>query len=317
MVPIETFLLALRRRLVNNLKRLSLVVTSLCLLLFASSTEFVLGDNTGHAQAGTIEETCEQMVSNLDTQIVTNEKINIQELSNFTYDQYEVWSKTTNENLVYKCDAGAGIENNIQHIFEESVKEIVDTYAGQFTEYEERKIPEITNESYLLLGKETTDQSVFIAMNNLSETQDEYSEIMSFSVGECKGNEYSDDELDVLYRIVEAEATGEDIVGKILVANVILNRVNHESFPDTIREVVFQKAGGCYQFSPISDKRFWTVKVTEETKEAVIRAVSGEDYSRGALYFMCRKRTRKARWFDTHLKRLFEHGGHEFYTSLD
>ena len=53
---------------------------------------------------------------------------------------------------------------------------------------------------------------------------------------------------------MEAEATGEDIIGKILVANVIFNRMESEEFPDTVKEVVFQKVGDKYQFSPIADK---------------------------------------------------------------
>lgn len=121
------------------------------------------------------------------------------------------------------------------------------------------------------------------------------------------------EEKKMLERIVEAEATGEDMIGKILIANVIFNRMEDKNFPDTIKEVIFQNSNGDYQFSPVSDERFWKVKITEETEEAVERALQGEDYSEGALYFMARKRTNKANWFDQHLKWLFKHGGHEFY----
>lgn len=125
----------------------------------------------------------------------------------------------------------------------------------------------------------------------------------------------STDELEVLQRIVEAEATGEDIYGKILVANVVINRVNDEQFPDSISEVVFQKNGGTYQFSPTRDGRYWSVSISKSTKEAVSRALSGEDYSQGALYFFARKLTsqNKAQWFDESLHRLFRYGCHEFY----
>lgn len=125
----------------------------------------------------------------------------------------------------------------------------------------------------------------------------------------------SKEEIKMLERIVEAEATGEGMKGKILVANVVINRIEDEDFPDTVEGVIFHKVGGEYQFSPISDKRYWKVKVTDETKEAVQRALDGEDYSEGALYFMARRIARKssARWFDNNLKWLFKHGGHEFY----
>lgn len=125
----------------------------------------------------------------------------------------------------------------------------------------------------------------------------------------------SDDDKEILYRIVEAEATGEDIYGKILVANVILNRVNAKRFPNNISDVVFQKNGSCVQFAPIKDGRYYSVKITQSSKEAVERALSGEDYSNGALFFFARALTteKKAEWFDTSLQKVLQYGCHEFY----
>lgn len=122
-------------------------------------------------------------------------------------------------------------------------------------------------------------------------------------------------EATMLERIVEAEATGEDMIGKILIANVIFNRVKAKEFPDTVEEVIFQNDNGDYQFSPVEDERYYSVKITGETKEAVQRALQGEDYSQGALYFISRKRANSssAKWFDKNLDWLFKHGGHEFY----
>lgn len=120
---------------------------------------------------------------------------------------------------------------------------------------------------------------------------------------------------EVLLRIVEAEATGEDVTGKMLVANVILNRVNSDEFPDTVEKVVFQKSGKKYQFSPIRDGRYYKVSISETTEEAVERVLDGEDYSKGALYFMSRRQANKSnvRWFDRSLTWLLEYGTHEFY----
>ena len=125
----------------------------------------------------------------------------------------------------------------------------------------------------------------------------------------------SDEELEVLQRIVEAEAGSEDGDGRLLVANVVLNRMNSEAFPDTVTEVVFQQSKGVTQFSPVASGRFYTVEISEETVAAVERALAGEDISQGALYFASRKRasSSKMRWFDTKLTFLFEHGGHEFF----
>lgn len=125
----------------------------------------------------------------------------------------------------------------------------------------------------------------------------------------------SDKDYDALMRIVEAEAGGEDQDGKLLVANVVLNRVNSEIFPDTVLEVVMQKEQGIAQFSPTVDGRYQSVKVSEDTKEAVERALYGEDISRGALYFCAREKadSEKMQWFDRKLTRLFAYGNHEFF----
>ena len=119
-------------------------------------------------------------------------------------------------------------------------------------------------------------------------------------------------ELNVLLKIVEAEAGGEDITGKMLVANVILNRVNSGRFPDTVTEVVYQKHNGKAQFSPTVNGRIDSVRVSQETVDAVERVLSGEDSSNGALYF--RSVRSNGTWHDNALRRVVEHGNHIFYT---
>ena len=128
----------------------------------------------------------------------------------------------------------------------------------------------------------------------------------SSSVGNFNNNDIA-----ILERIVEAEATGGDVKSKILVANVILNRVNNSVFPSSIEGVVFQKK----QFSPISDGRYYSVSITDTTKEAVNRALQGEDYSEGALYFAARKSASASNmsWFDNNLTYVLAYGGHEFF----
>lgn len=117
----------------------------------------------------------------------------------------------------------------------------------------------------------------------------------------------SDDDYNCLLRIVEAEAGNQGMIGKILVANVILNRVESGNFPNGIQSVVFQSN----QFSPIDDGRYYTVDVTSETVEAVNRALNGEDYSSGALYFTAFYD--ESSWFARDLTLLFREGGHWFY----
>lgn len=116
----------------------------------------------------------------------------------------------------------------------------------------------------------------------------------------------------VLLRIVEAEAGGEDITGKMLVANVIMNRVVNSRFPDTVTEVVYQKHNGRAQFSPTVNGRIDSVTISQETVEAVERVLYGEDSSNGALYF--RSIRSNGGWHDSSLRRVLEHGNHIFYT---
>lgn len=121
----------------------------------------------------------------------------------------------------------------------------------------------------------------------------------------------SDRDYKVLLKIVQAEAGNCDKKGRILVANVILNRVESSRFPDTVTGVVYERN----QFSPVKDGSLDRCRVSKETVEAVKCALSGEDYSAGALYFMNRSTSsgKNVRWFDNHLDYLFKHGSHEFF----
>ena len=121
---------------------------------------------------------------------------------------------------------------------------------------------------------------------------------------------YTDEDYQVLLRIVQAEAGICDPKGKILVADVIINLVLSGKFPDSVKAVVYQPS----QFQPVSNGTINTVKVTAETIECVDRALAGEDYSNGALYFMNRRASGSAAsWFDRRLTYLFAHDGHEFF----
>lgn len=118
-----------------------------------------------------------------------------------------------------------------------------------------------------------------------------------------------------LLQIVEAEATGGDVMSKMMVAGVVLNRVRDPHFPDTISGVVWQED----QFQPTSDGRIYSCTITDSTVEAVDRVLQGEDYSEGALFFLARgsAELKNADWFDASLEKLFEYGGHEYYTYRD
>lgn len=166
-----------------------------------------------------------------------------------------------------------------------------------------------------ILDSVINDASSVTEESVIEENVTEEKEAFQATGGSTGKIKLSSSEKEVLMRIVEAEATGEDIKGKMLVANVVLNRVNNPRFPDTVEEVVFQKTGSLYQFSPIKDGRYYKVSISSETKKAVNRVLDGEDESKGALYFMARSRAKASNvtWFDRALTRIFQYGSHEFY----
>ena len=126
----------------------------------------------------------------------------------------------------------------------------------------------------------------------------------------------SDEDYETLLSIVEAEAGGEDMKSRILVANVILNRVKDHRFPNTVSEVVWERNNGAAQFSPTEDGRIGTVEISEMTKESVRQVLEGLDYANGALFFVAKDQALESNvdWFESDLKLLFKHGDHAFYT---
>ena len=63
--------------------------------------------------------------------------------------------------------------------------------------------------------------------------------------------------------------------------NTIMNRVKHKDFPSTVKDVIFQ----ANQFEPTRNGAYEKAIVSESTKQAVYIALSGTDYSQGALFF--------------------------------
>lgn len=158
------------------------------------------------------------------------------------------------------------------------------------------------------------DRTSFIRM---VKTASSGQRVVDYNVIERKAKyTLSEEDREVLLKIVEAEAGNEDIKGKMLVAGVVMNRVESPRFPDTVKDVVYQSEDGVAQFSPVSDGRLSKVSVSDETREAVERVIYGEDITKGALYFASRKYAdpEKMKWFDNSLTRLFAYGGHEFFS---
>ena len=117
----------------------------------------------------------------------------------------------------------------------------------------------------------------------------------------------------LLAKIAMAEAEGESLKGKTLVILTILNRINSNEFPNTIREVIFQKVCGVYQFSSvIPEGRWYTTEPNEDCWKAVNIVKNLEyDYSDGATYFEACKDENN--WHSRNLDFLYQEGKHRFY----
>lgn len=84
----------------------------------------------------------------------------------------------------------------------------------------------------------------------------------------------------LLARLISAEARGEPYAGQVAVGAVVLNRVEHPSFPNTISEVIFQPGA----FSCMLDGQ-WDEPVADSAYQAARDALAGADPSGGAIYY--------------------------------
>ncbi|MBQ8310126.1 MAG: cell wall hydrolase [Clostridia bacterium] len=121
---------------------------------------------------------------------------------------------------------------------------------------------------------------------------------------------YNESDLYWLSRIISAESRGEPFEGQIAVGNVVLNRVRHKSYPNTIYGVIFDRKHGT-QFSPVS---FGTI-YNKPSASAVIAAkicLEGYSLSDSVLFFM-NPRISTTNWISKNRPYVFTIGNHEFY----
>ena len=90
-----------------------------------------------------------------------------------------------------------------------------------------------------------------------------------------EGIEISDEDVYTLACLAYHEARGEPFEGQVAVIEVALNRCLSDYFPDTVEEVVFQKYGDVWQFSPAP--YLYTAEPTETQYEAVYTAIEAEE----------------------------------------
>lgn len=121
---------------------------------------------------------------------------------------------------------------------------------------------------------------------------------------------YASDAVYWLARIINAEAGGESMKGKIAVGNVVLNRVRSKQFPNTIYGVIFDKKYGV-QFAPTSNGTIYKAPNADSVIAAKI-CLEGYSLSTEALYFFNPKYT-SGTWVKQNRDYLFTIGNHVFF----
>ncbi len=97
-------------------------------------------------------------------------------------------------------------------------------------------------------------------------------------------------EVDLLARLITAEAQAEPYEAKVAVGAVVMNRVQSGLWANTIKEVIYQKINGYYQFTPVQNG--WINKPAEaESIQAAQVALSGTDPTNGAQFYYDDKAT--------------------------
>lgn len=109
-----------------------------------------------------------------------------------------------------------------------------------------------------------------------------------------KKAKYSADEIDLLARLVRAEAEDEPYQGKIAVACVVLNRVESPAFPNTIKKVIYQKR----QFQPVSNGQI-NKAADEDSIKAVHEALNEKRQKAAGSLFFYNPAIATSRWLDT------------------
>lgn len=92
--------------------------------------------------------------------------------------------------------------------------------------------------------------------------------------------EYSQSDINLLAKLIAAEARGESYTGQVAVGAVVLNRVGHSSFPDSIAGVIYQRGA----FSCVNDSN-WSVSPNSTSLKAARDCINGWDPSGGAIYY--------------------------------
>lgn len=106
---------------------------------------------------------------------------------------------------------------------------------------------------------------------------------------------FTEADLDLLARLVRAEAEVEPYLGQVAAAAVTINRVLDPRFPGTLYEVIYQQVGGVYQYEPVKNGSI-NRPAEESHRKAALDALYGLDPTEGALGFYNPTKVSQGNW---------------------
>lgn len=104
--------------------------------------------------------------------------------------------------------------------------------------------------------------------------------LLYLGISSSSSGSYSSSDIYLLAKVIAAEGRGESYTGQVAIGAVVLNRVKHASFPDTIAGVIYQKGA----FTCVTDSN-WSVEPTSTSRKAAQDAINGWDPTGGAIYY--------------------------------
>ena len=142
-------------------------------------------------------------------------------------------------------------------------------------------------DNYLYPGQKLNLPGIF-SYNNTSSYNETSGSVIS----------YSSADLDLLARLITAEADSQPYQAKVGVGAVVINRVNSSDFPNSLSGVIYQKNEYYYQFTPVENG--WIYRAaSQDAKNAAYDALHGSDPTRGAIYYFDDSATNQWLWSRT------------------
>lgn len=104
--------------------------------------------------------------------------------------------------------------------------------------------------------------------------------LSAMGISSSSGSSASNNDVYLLARAINGEARGEPYAGQVAVGAVILNRVKHPSFPNTVAGVIYQPGA----FTAVDDGQI-NAAMTSSCEKAARDALNGWDPTGGAIYY--------------------------------